>query len=119
MTEEQVPLANALAAGDEGVLIAPPDPAKARFNVGIRTLTSGVTITATLRNSFGSVVKSVTRSYPPTFFNQTSAAAFVEADLQGNDTIHVRVAAGSAIVYGATTDNISQDPMMKLLRRIE
>jgi hypothetical protein len=119
MTEDQVALGNALAAGDRGLLIAPPDPAKARFNIGIRTLSEGATITATVRNSFGTAVKSVTKSFPPVFFTQTPAPALVEMELQGSDTILLEVESGSAILYGATTDNISQDPMIKVVRRLQ
>jgi hypothetical protein len=119
MTEDQVALSDVLAAGDEGVLIAPPDPTAARFNIGIRTLETGATITATVRNRFGNVVKEVTRTYPPVFFTQLTAAAFVEMDLQGSDTIRLHIDSGSAIVYGAITDNISQDPILAVGRRLD
>jgi hypothetical protein len=119
MTEGQVALADVLAPGDRGVMLAPPDPSAARFNIGIRTLSEGTTITATLRNSFGNTVKSVTRSFPPVFFTQMPASALVETELQGSDTILLHIESGSAIVYGATTDNISQDPTLKIVRRLE
>ncbi len=119
MTEDQVALGDALAAGDKGILIAPPDPAKARFNIGIRTLSEGATITATVRTSVGTAVKSVTKSFSPVFFTQTPASALVEMELQGSDTILLEVESGSAILYGATTDNISQDPMIKVVRRLQ
>ncbi|HVR43661.1 MAG TPA: SBBP repeat-containing protein [Thermoanaerobaculia bacterium] len=119
MTEDQVSSENVLWRGDEGILLTPPDPARARLNIGIRTLGEGATITMTVRTSFGNVVKTVTKSFDPVFFSQLSAEALLETKLLGNESIRVKIDQGSAIVYGATTDNITQDPMLKLVRRLE
>ncbi len=119
MTEDQLALGSVLREGDEGVLITPPDPAKSRFNIGVRTLSEGAVISVTVRNSFGNVVRTVTKEFPSTFFTQTPAATLVETDLQGSDSIRVRIESGAAVIYGATTDNISQDPSLKIVRRLE
>ncbi|HVT43951.1 MAG TPA: SBBP repeat-containing protein [Thermoanaerobaculia bacterium] len=117
MTQDQIALHEFLGVGDESVLIAPPDPARARFNIGVRTLGAGATITATVRNSAGVVVHTVTKSFPPIFLSQLSAAAFLGVPLRESDTIRLRVDAGSAVVYGATNDNVTQDPSLQIARR--
>jgi hypothetical protein len=39
------------------------------------------------------------------------------APLQSDDSIEVRIAAGSAIVYATTVDNVTNDGAIQLLRR--
>jgi hypothetical protein len=117
MTEDQVSSPSVLNRGDEGILLTPPDPLKARLNIGIRTLGEGATITITTRNAFGRVVKTVTKTFDPVFFIHTAAAALLETELQGNESVTLRIDAGSAIAYGATTDNVTQDPMLKMVHR--
>lgn len=119
MTEDPVSSANVLGRGDEGILLTPPDPSKARFNIGIRTLGEGATIRMTIRTAFGNVVKTVTKSFDPNFFTQMAASALLETEPQGNESVTLRFEAGSAIVYGATVDNITQDPTLKVVRRLE
>lgn len=118
MTEDLVGGAEPLTQGNDGVLIAPPDATAARFNVGVRTLGSGATIRVTQRAADGSVKRTATKTYGANFFEQVSAAAFIGGDLGGNDTFSLHVDAGSVIVYGAATDNKTQDPALQLARRV-
>jgi hypothetical protein len=118
-TEEVVLPAEALAAGHRGVLVGPIDAALYRFNVGVRSLASGATLSIVVRNAAGTVTRSITRTYAPGYFEQRDSAAFVEgAALSSNDTITVQVLAGGAIVYGATVDNRTNDPSLQLARRV-
>lgn len=39
--------------------------------------------------------------------------------LTGGETITIQVTAGSAFVYGSTTDNTTQDPSVQFASRIE
>jgi hypothetical protein len=48
--------------------------------------------------------------------NQTSAAALLGVTIAPDDSILIELTAGTAIVYGATTDNSSQDPALQLTR---
>jgi hypothetical protein len=120
MTIEQLVARDAIGAGQHGVLIAPMDPARARMNVGIRTLLDGASMTITVRDKAGFMIQSSQRSYPPTYFVQLSLASLVNnAVLLGNEVVVIIVDTGSAIVYGATTDNLTQDPSVQIARPVE
>lgn len=101
-------------AGATAVLMTPIDPARTRFNIGVRTLFSGATITATLRNQDGTVVTTVTKTYMPNYFEQVSADSFLGGVTIGsNQMIVLSVSDGSAIIYGSTTDNVTNDPSVQ------
>jgi hypothetical protein len=111
---ELLSLDRALRSGDSGVLFAPDDVARFRLNIGIRTLSDGATVTITVRDEDGVEVKTATRAYASTFFTQVSAASFLDGyTLVGGETITVKVISGAALVYGATTDNITNDPSVQ------
>jgi hypothetical protein len=117
--EEQVVGADALGAGSVGVLLAPSDLQKFRLAIGTRTLDQGVTMTITVRNADGGEVKSVTRSYGPTYFAQIGASVLFDGyTLAGGESITFAVTSGSAFVYGATTDNTTNDPSVQFARRL-
>lgn len=105
-----------LTAGATGFLIAPSDTTHLRFNMGVRTLLSGASITLTVHDVTGAVVHSVSKVYPPTYFEQQTSDSFLGYTLQANDTIEVDVTAGSAALYGATTDNTTNDPSIQFAR---
>jgi hypothetical protein len=99
-----------LARGVTGFLVAPRDPLKTRFNIGVRTLCSGATMTITVRNSDGVLVRTDTKTFTANYFIQTDATSFLGGPLSGDETIQITTSSGSAIVYGSTTDNITNDP---------
>ena len=117
LTEEQMTTAGALGAGESGVLVAPPDPKKSRFNLGIRTLDAGATLTFTLRSATGEVRNVVTPVISPNFFQQTTAAQLLGETPLANETVTVKVEAGTAIVYGSSTDNKTQDASVQIVKR--
>lgn len=111
---------DALIAGSTGVLLAPADAQNFRLNIGTRTMEQGATITITARDKDGLVVKTRTREYPPTFFEQVSSASLLEGFvLTGGETLSFEVTHGSAFVYGSTTDNKTNDPSVQFARRVE
>jgi hypothetical protein len=119
LVEEQLTAADALLPGSAGVLLAPADFQKFRLNIGVRTLDQGVTMTVTARDPAGAELKSVSRSYGPTFFTQVGAAAMLDGfTLTGGESLTFAVTTGSAFVYGATTDNTTNDPSIQFARRL-
>jgi hypothetical protein len=102
-------------AGSTGFLIAPTDTAHFRFNMGVRTFLSGAVITLKVHDATGAVV---TRSedLPAHVLRAQSSATFLGYTPQLNDTIEVNVSGGSAVVYGATTDNTTNDPSLQYAR---
>ena len=98
-----------------GFLVGPSDVSKFRFNVGIRTLDSPVSVMATVRDSAGNVLHSVTRSYDANLFVQTSAADFLGFSLGNDQSIEIAFTGGGLIAYGATVDNVTNDPSAQFL----
>ncbi len=105
-----------LFAGSTSLLVAPPNNTSLRFNIGVRTLLSGAFVTFRVRDASGAVLNIVTREYDPTFYEQQPAATLLGAPLGPNASIEVSVSSGSAIVYGATIDNVTNDPSIQFAR---
>jgi hypothetical protein len=63
------------------------------------------------------VTRTVTRTYPPNYFEQRDSGAFLNgAAVAANESLTIQVVAGSAIVYGATVDNRTNDPSLQLAK---
>lgn len=119
LAEEPMNASDALQNGDTGVLIAPADQ-KFRLNIGFRTLDQTTSMTFTVRDKDGTLVKTATRSFGPTFFQQVGSATMLDGYvLTGGETITVQITAGSAFIYGSTTDNTTQDPSVQFARKVE
>ncbi|MEA2238881.1 MAG: Cohesin domain [Thermoanaerobaculia bacterium] len=117
MTLDQLGVADAIKAGQRGIVIAPMRPAGVRMNIGIRTLLDGVTMTVTVRAKDGFMIQSTTRSYPPTFFLQLPLSDFTGGSvLLGDEVVIFDVQVGSALICGAITDNTTQDPSVQIAR---
>jgi hypothetical protein len=121
LTEEAFKAEEALHQGDTGVLIAPADVVKFRLNIGVRTLTDGANVTFTVRDKDGIVVKTVSnKNFDPTIFTQVGSAPMLDGYvITGGETISITVNSGSLFVYGATTDNTTQDPSAQFAKRVE
>jgi hypothetical protein len=114
LTEEVISADTALHAGDSGILFAPADTHAFRLNVGVRTLGDGASMNITVRDKDGDVVKTTSHTYAPTFFTQPSSASILDGYvLTGGETITFDITAGAAIIYGATTDNTTNDPSVQ------
>ncbi|HYK02086.1 MAG TPA: hypothetical protein VE974_10030 [Thermoanaerobaculia bacterium] len=117
---DALPLDRALQAGSTGALLAPDDAQRFRLNIGVRTLDTGAAMTITVRDRDGAIVKTVSRTDGPVSFFQVSSAALLGGYvLTGGETISFEMTSGSAFIYGATTDNITNDPSMQFATRIE
>ncbi len=118
LVEEPMRAEEALGVGDTGVLLAPASVQKFRLNVGIRTLDEGADVTITVRDADGATVASTTRTYDPQYFLQTGSSQFLDGyALKGGETISVAITRGRAILYGAITDNITNDPSQQFARK--
>ncbi len=107
----------ALSAGDTAVLLAPIDFAAQRFNLGVRPLDGGATLSIAVRNSGGKVVSTRTRSFPATLLDQESAATFVPGvAFAGNESLTITVTAGRAFLYGVAVDNRTNDTSYQAAR---
>ncbi len=92
-------------------LVTPADPSKTRFNIGVRSGFAGAALTAVLRDTNGVTIRTVTKTYQPNWFEQVDSTSFFGGTaIGGNESIAITVTSGSAIVYGSTTDNTTNDP---------
>jgi uncharacterized membrane protein len=117
--EELMKTGEALLPGDRAVLVAPSDAKKLRLNVGVRTLDAGATMNFTVRDQDGNVVRTASKAFDPTFFQQLSAGDLTGYTFAGGETISIEITGGSAFIYGATTDNTSNDPSVQFARKLE
>jgi hypothetical protein len=117
VTVPAVPVDDALARDDVRALIAPRDLTRYRFNVGVRALDSGATLDLTVRAANGSTRNTRSLTFAAHEFLQQRGETFAGIALQGDDSIEVRIAAGSAIVYATTVDNVTNDGAIQVLRR--
>jgi len=104
-----------LVIGSLGYLVAPTDPGRFRFNVGVRALFKAPMIVFRVLGPGGTTLREVTRSYPPSTFLQQPVEALFGAPLPANAQIAVEVLAGTAIVYGARVDNVTNDPSIQFV----
>jgi hypothetical protein len=66
------------------------------------------------------VLDTINRDFAPTHFEQTSSANFLLGlALTGGESITIRITSGSAFIYGATTDNKTNDPSIQFARRVD
>jgi hypothetical protein len=107
-----------LFAGSTSFLIAPADATQYRLNIGVRTFFSGAILTIRVRTSAGALVRTVSKTFDPTYFVQQSADVFLEGPIDSNYIIEISVGEGTAVVYGATTDNTTNDPSIQFARVI-
>jgi len=97
--------ASALVGGSRGLLITPSDPDADRFNVGIRSLESGVVLEITVYDHSGAMVRSSSLSHPPNYFVQMPFEALTGGPAPPDGAVVFSVVSGSAIVYGSAASN--------------
>ena len=92
-----------------------PDLDFSRYNVGIRIVQAPVQVTVDVLNAAGTVVHTLTRTYAEKTFQQTSADEFAGVALENNQNLKVTASPYYVIVYGATVDNVTNDPSAQFL----
>ncbi len=115
-TEQAMRAEEALHSGQTGVLLIPPDLSVARFNVGVRTLDDGASVTFTAKNAAGTAVGSTSRVFLPNYHEQQDGARFLSVPMPPGGSVLITVSSGAAIVYGATVDNRTGDPSLQIAR---
>jgi len=117
MAIDQIAPSSALAPGDTGIILGPSDPSKFRLNIGVRTLGGGATMQVIVRDKNGNQRNSTTKSYGANYFEQVGVSVFTGIDLLGSDSIAITINSGSALIYGAATDNTTQDPTIQYAKK--
>jgi hypothetical protein len=114
----QVDPASALTAGSRGSLITPPDATAWRFNIGIRTLANGASLTISVRDAAGKELSSLTRSFPANYFQQFGASELLGTNPPANASVVFTVTSGSAIVYGSGVKNSTGDAILQIAKGV-
>jgi hypothetical protein len=99
-----------------GVLLGPSDATKYRYNVGVRTLGKPVSVSVAVKDVDGNVVHSKSHDYPANYYTQLSGTDFLGGFAIGpDDTLVITFSGGPAIFYGATVDNVTNDPSAQFM----
>jgi hypothetical protein len=101
-------------AGRSATLLAPQESVNYRFNIGVRTFGAGAALRFVVRNAAGVERHSATREFPENYFEQRPAAEMTGTPIAAGDSVSIEVASGSAIVYGTTTDNRTNDSSLQV-----
>lgn len=117
LTVPAVPLEAVLLTNESGTLIAPRDLERYRFNIGVRALEAGTTLNIYVRNAAGATRNLRALAFGSHEFLQQTGANFAGIALQNDDSIEVRIVAGSAIIYATTVDNQTNDGSIQVLDR--
>ncbi|MEO6325351.1 MAG: hypothetical protein ABIT01_10265 [Thermoanaerobaculia bacterium] len=117
VSEDALPPGAALKAGQRGTLLGPTDVVAQRMNIGVRSLAAGATFTVTVHSAAGAVRKTLSKSVGASTYRQQSESDFLEGfSPASNDSIEIAMSSGSAFIYAATADNVSNDPSLQIAR---
>lgn len=115
-TEELVS-PDAVPPGGEGILIGPSDLVRYRYQIGVRTIGGPVEVSVTVKDHKGDVVHTFTKTYGADSFVQLTVHDFLGGfDIEPDDSLDIGFSGGGAIIYGATTDNVTNDPSAQFIR---
>ena len=66
-----------------------------------------------LLDSNGNIVTTVSKTYAANWFEQVDSTTFFGGAVSANQSILFNMNGGSAIIYGSTTDNVTNDPTVQ------
>jgi hypothetical protein len=118
MIERVIPVEESLATGDRAVLVTPLDPVATRFNIGLRSLSPGLTVRVIRRSAAGAILGTRERTLPASSLVHESAATFLGAPIGGNESLTFEIVEGRGVIYGAATDNGTNDPNMQIATKV-
>jgi hypothetical protein len=100
-------------------LSQPHDPANFRMNIGVRTFELGATLSVLhLAKSGVSLGTVASKTYPANYFEQVGLQQFVDnLPASPDGLLGIFVTAGSAVIYGSTTDNRTNDSAIAIAYR--
>jgi hypothetical protein len=105
-----------LKSSTTGYLVAPANLTDFRLNIGVRTLAAGVSISIFVLDASGDTVYFTNKSFGANLLVQQESSAFLGAAVPPGGTIRFQIQAGTAIIYGATADNRTQDGSLQYAR---
>jgi len=119
LTEEALSPRAAFRTSELGSLNIPADLTNFRLNVGWRTLDAAAHVNVNVFDKEGVLLPgTASRDFPANTFNQETGAQFANtASLPPGGTIVFHVTSGSVFVYGAVTDNRTNDPNLRFALR--
>ncbi len=94
-------------------VLVPVDLTNFRLNVGIRTITA-VELQIQTYDATGALRNTIYKSYGANFFAQVGATDFAGGDVYPGGKIVASAFEREFIVYGAVTDNRTNDPSMRI-----
>ena len=110
-TEEMIRPSDVLHSGDVAVLMTPADLTRFRANIGIRTLSSDVSIDV----QYGQRTSNE-RQFSANTFQQFSLTDFGDTTPVENEQIYLFVT-GDVVIYESVTDNKTNDSSIAFARR--
>jgi hypothetical protein len=72
-----------------------------------------------VRSESGQIRFRTSRTLPKNYFQQTSGHEFAGTQLHEGDAIIINVRSGAVFAYGATVDDITNDPSAQFARKID
>jgi hypothetical protein len=118
LIERIVPAEEALVAGDRAVLVTPIDPVTARFTVGMRSLSSGLSFRVIRRSFTGELLGTVTRTMSANSLTHEPVSMLIGENSGFSESLTFEILEGSGVIYGTATDNGTNDPNMQIASRV-
>ena len=110
------PLTGGVGVSATGVLLGPSDLVKYRYQIGVRTLDGPVGVSVSVKDASGTVLHTSSRTFPANAYFQLTVEDFTGGfSLGADDSIVITYSGGRAIFYGATTDNVTNDPSAQFM----
>lgn len=117
-TEDTVTPEQVLTKGQVVVITTPADPANFRMNIGVRSLYDGASMFIVYNDITGHQLATFSKTYVANYFEQVSLSQFTGVNtVPPSGSLVIAITDGSAIVYGSTTDNRTQDSAIKFAGR--